>query len=103
MIGFLSFIILLAIAKIQAVTPDPHVNTCCTPVLTSAYSKILINSSLSLNVWSDLLIHARKPWLNESSYTQIGVEGTSDDSNTEVDSDAAYPSSYSTQDALGDY
>ena len=29
MIGFLSFIILLAIAKMHAVTPDPQVNTCC--------------------------------------------------------------------------
>ena len=39
---------------------------------------------------------------NESSDTQIGVEGASDDANTEADSDAPYPSD-STQDALGDY
>ena len=39
---------------------------------------------------------------NESSDTQIGVEGASDDANTEADSDAPY-SSDTTQDALGDY
>ena len=39
---------------------------------------------------------------NESSDTQIGVEGASDDANTKADSDAPYPSD-STQDALGDY
>ena len=39
---------------------------------------------------------------NEPSDIQIGVEGASDDANTEADSDAPYPSD-STQDALGDY
>ena len=49
-IGFLSFIILLAIAKMHAVTPDPQVNTCCLSVLMPAFSKTFINSILSLNV-----------------------------------------------------
>ena len=39
---------------------------------------------------------------NESSDTQIGVEGASDDANTEVDLDAVYPSD-STEDAFDDY
>ena len=60
MIGFLSFIILLAIAKMHAVIPDPQVNTCCSSVLIPAHSKSFINSSLSLNVWSNLLIHSLK-------------------------------------------